>query len=263
MNGASRITQALREVTRRPALMPFLTAGFPTRSAFAGLLRSVRAAGDVVEVGVPFSDPMADGVTIQRASHAALEDGATLRWILTELAGLEIHSGPPVVLMSYFNPVLSHGLEELARDSEQAGVCGIIIPDLPLEESEPARVAFSARGLALVQMVTPATPRERRRTLAEASQGFLYAVTVTGTTGGASEIPAVTLHYLESVRAISPVPVCAGFGIRHPHQIRALAPHIDGVIVGSAVLEAVQRGDDPGTFLKSLRATSQERRRES
>lgn len=249
-----RITAAVREANRRgsTALVPYLTAGFPRKEDFIVTLRAIASAADVVEVGVPFSDPMADGVTIQRASHAAIAQGVSLRWILKELAA----AGPwdtPLVLMSYLNPLLNHGYQRLATDAVAAGVCGFIVPDLPLEESAALRAALEPAGLALVQLVTPATPPERLAMLCAASRGFVYAVTVTGITGGARELPAEVPAYLDQVRSRTRLPVCAGFGVRRAEQVQRLAPHADGVIVGSALVEQLESGGDPVAFLKALR----------
>ena len=134
-----------------------------------------------------------------------------------------------------------------------AGVCGFIVPDLPLEESADFAAALDARGLALIQLVTPATPPERLKMLCAASRGFVYAVTVTGITGGAKELPPEVPAYLERVRALTKLPVCAGFGVRRAEQVRTLAPHTDGVIVGSALVEQLEAGNDPVAFLKALR----------
>lgn len=251
-----RITDAIQAANRRgdTALVPYITAGYPEKSGFIATLRAVASAADVVEVGVPFSDPMADGVTIQRASHAAIAQGVSLRWILAELAA----AGPwetPLVLMSYLNPLLNHGYERLATDAVAAGVCGFIVPDLPLEESAELKAALDAQGLALIQLVTPATPEERLAKLCAASRGFVYAVTVTGITGGGRELPAEVPAYLDRVRARTQLPVCAGFGVRRAEQVQRLAPHANGVIVGSALVEQLETGGDPVTFLKSLRKT--------
>jgi len=240
-------------VKRSPALVAFITAGYPEPREFLNQLRAVAGAADAVEIGVPFSDPMADGVTIQRSSQHAIERGVSLRWILDELARRDYELASPVLLMSYLNPLLAFGLEELAARAAEVGVSGVIVPDLPYEESAPLRAALDTRGLALVQLVTPATPPERLRTLCAASQGFVYAVTRTGITGGESTLPAETAQYLAAVKAASPLPVCAGFGVRRPEQVATLARHADGVIVGSALVEVLERGEDPARFLRSLR----------
>jgi len=157
------------------------------------------------------------------------------------------------LLMSYLNPLLSFGLDRLPKEAAAAGVKGFIVPDLPLEECADLRAALDAEGLALVQFVTPVTPVERMKVLSKSSGGFLYAVTMTGTTGKNVSVPAEVLEYFARVKEISPVPVCAGFGIRSRDQVERLSPYVDGVIVGSALVEAIERGDDPGAFLNSLR----------
>ena len=238
---------------RSPALVAFITAGYPNPSEFLNVLRAVAGAADAVEIGVPFSDPMADGVTIQRSSQHAIERGVSLKWILDELARRDFALASPVLLMSYLNPLLAFGLEKLAARAAEVGVSGIIVPDLPYEESAPLRAALDSRGLALVQLVTPATPPERLRALCAASQGFVYAVTRTGITGGESTFPAETSQYLAAVKAASQVPVCAGFGVRRPDQVATIARYADGVIVGSALVEVLERGEDPARFLRSLR----------
>jgi tryptophan synthase alpha chain len=210
----------------------------------------------VVEIGVPFTDPMADGMTIQRASHAALAAGFTLPWLLDELAALDPRPATPLLLMSYLNPLLALGLERLPAAAVRAGVAGFIIPDLPWEESAEVRAALDREGLALVQMVTPVTPPERARMLCAASQGFVYAVSMTGTTGKSVATPATLLDYLDRLRQHSPLPVCAGFGIRSAEQVERLREHVDGVVVGSALVEAIERGEDPTAFLRSLRPAS-------
>jgi tryptophan synthase alpha chain len=255
MSPRERIAAAIRSAAARgePALIAYLTAGFPERERFREQLRALAAAADVVEIGVPFTDPMADGVTIQRASRAALGQGVTLEWILAELAaqgGLRA----PLLLMSYLNPLLALGLGSLAKAAAAAGVSGFIVPDLPLDESNELRVALEPHELALVQMVTPVTDAARLAALCAGSQGFVYAVTMTGTTGRNVAVPDEVLAYLDRVRAASALPVCAGFGIRSRAQVERLRGHVDGVVVGSALVEVLERGEDPAAWLAQLRA---------
>jgi tryptophan synthase alpha chain len=238
----------------RPAVVGFMTAGFPDRASFRRNLAAIGGEADVVEIGVPFSDPMADGMTIQRASHVALQGGFTLPWLLDELRQMQPRPKAPLLLMSYLNPLLAYGLDRLPEAAAQSGVSGFIIPDLPFEESEEMRAALDRVGLALVQMVTPVTPAERIRMLCEASQGFVYAVTMTGTTGKSVAVPDDVLSYMDRVRDVSPIPVCAGFGIRGPEQVARMKGHVDGVVVGSALVEVLERGEDPAAFLRALRA---------
>jgi tryptophan synthase alpha chain len=238
----------------RPAVVGFMTAGFPDRAQFAQNLREIATEADVVEIGVPFSDPMADGATIQRASFASLQGGFTLTWLLNELATMQPRPQAPVLLMSYLNPLLAFGLERLPEVAKQAGVSGFIIPDLPYEESADMRSALDRVGIALVQMVTPVTPDTRLKMLCAASQGFVYAVTMTGTTGKSVAVPDEVLEYMDRVKAMSPVPVCAGFGIRTAAQVTRMQGHVDGVVVGSALVEVLERGEDPAKFLRSLKS---------
>jgi tryptophan synthase alpha chain len=251
-----KLAQTIRDVRKdRVALVAFLTAGYPHKANFRADLTAIAAEADVVEIGVPFSDPMADGVTIQRSSMAALQQGVTLHWILDELAQMP-RVKTPLVLMSYVNPLLAYGLDKLAEVSAQVGVTGFIVPDLPLEEAGQFEQAFDRHGLALVRMVTPVTPPERLNKICAAAQGFVYAVTMTGVTGksvGAVDAVAAAGEYLDRVRALSPVPVCAGFGIRQASQVQKLGPHTDGVIVGSAIVEALEKGESAAALLKSLR----------
>ncbi|MGI9246008.1 MAG: tryptophan synthase subunit alpha [Steroidobacteraceae bacterium] len=238
----------------RPAVVGFMTAGFPDRAGFAASLRAIATEADVVEIGVPFSDPMADGATIQRASFASLLGGFTLPWLLEELQAVQPRPQAPVLLMSYLNPLLASGLGKLPEAALRAGVSGFIIPDLPYEESADMRAALDRVGIALVQMVTPVTPAPRLKLLSEASQGFVYAVTMTGTTGKSVAVPDEVLGYMDRVKAVSPVPVCAGFGIRTAEQVARMRGHVDGVVVGSALVEVLERGEDPAAFLKSLKS---------
>jgi tryptophan synthase alpha chain len=257
MTPRDRISTALRSAAARgdPAIVGFLTAGYPRKDAFRDHLRAVAAGADVVEIGVPFTDPMADGVTVQRSSQLALAQGVSLRWILSELAAMP-KLDAPVLLMSYLNPLLAFGLDELAGAAARGNVAGFIVPDLPYDESDDLRAALEPQGIALVQLVTPVTKPERLRRVCAASQGFVYAVTMTGTTGKSVAVPDGVLTYLDNVRAVSTVPVCAGFGIRNREQVQRLSGHVDGVIVGSALVEVLERNEDPGAFLAALRRSA-------
>ena len=237
----------------RTGLVPFITAGYPDPGKFIETLEAVAAVGDVVELGVPFSDPMADGMTIQRSSFTAIENGVTLRWIFEQLAAAEGRIDTPLVMMSYLNPLMSFGYENLARRARETGVCAFIVPDLPYEESEEIRLALESQGVGLIQLVTPATPDERLAMLAGASRGFLYAVTITGITGGDTGLPDSLADYLDKVAAVSPLPVCAGFGIRSAADVVNVGRHAAGAIVGSALVEVLERGENPTEFLKALR----------
>lgn len=255
MSAHEHISTAIRAASARgePALVGYLTAGFPSRERFREHLRQIASGSDVVEIGVPFSDPMADGITVQRSSREALAQGVSLQWILSELEALAPRPETPLLMMSYLNPLLAFGTERLARAAARAGVAGFIVPDLPYDEGEEFREALASQGLATVQMVTPVTQRERLERVCSVSQGFVYAVTMTGTTGKNVAIPAEVTRYLDTVRACSPVPVCAGFGIRGREQLTRLRGHVDGVVIGSALVEVLERGEDPAKWLRALR----------
>jgi tryptophan synthase alpha chain len=255
VNAGERIAAAIRAAgggSGEPALIAYLTAGYPRRENFQQHVQRLAAAADVIEVGVPFTDPMADGITVQRSSHAALAQGVSLRWILSQLAELG-ERRVPLLLMSYLNPLLALGFGALAEAAARAGVAGFIVPDLPFDESDELRGALAACGLALVQMVTPVTAPERLRRIGASSEGFVYAVTMTGTTGRSVAVPPEVTRYLDAARAASSVPVCAGFGIRGREQLARLRGHVDGVVIGSALVELLERGGDPAEWLRSLR----------
>ncbi len=258
MKPRDSISAALRVAGRNgePALVAFLTAGYPSKDRFCEHLQSVAAGADVVEIGVPFTDPMADGVTIQRSSQAALAQGVSLRWILAELEAMP-RLETPLLLMSYLNPLLAYGLDRLADAAARARVAGFIVPDLPYDESSDLRKALDAHGIAMVQMVTPVTKPERMKQLCDSSQGFVYAVTMTGTTGKNVAVPADVTDYLDRVRALAKVPVCAGFGIRTREQVERLRGHVDGVVVGSALVEVLERGGHATEWLAELRGSAE------
>jgi tryptophan synthase alpha chain len=253
---AQKLADSLRAVRReRVAMVAFLTAGFPSKDRFREDLMALASEADVVEIGVPFTDPMADGVTIQRSSFAALRQGVSLRWIIDTLKDMPKLKAQ-LVFMGYVNPMLAYGLSKLAADAAAIGISGFIVPDLPIEESAEFEHALANHGLALIRMVTPVTPESRLKQLCSTAQGFVYAVSMTGTTGrsmGDAGVPQETLDYLDRVRALSTVPVCAGFGIREKAQVAALDPHVDGVVVGSAVIEAMEKGASTIELLRRLR----------
>jgi tryptophan synthase alpha chain len=254
MQAHETLTAAIRSANEagRPALVPFITAGYPEPAAFTESLEAIARVGDAVEIGIPFSDPMADGMTIQRSSFAALQKGVNLTWIFDELDKVQGQIDAPLVMMSYLNPLLAFGYEALARRALAAGVCAFIVPDLPYEECAELRAALEAEGLGLIQLVTPATPDARLEKLADASRGFVYAVTITGITGGAAGLPENLAAYLDNVSERSGLPVCAGFGIRTAADVASVGAHAAGAIVGSALVEVLEKGEDPAVFLKSL-----------
>ena len=252
MQPREKLRQTLENV-QGTALVAFLTAGYPKPKTFLDLLKEISATADVIELGVPFTDPMADGVTIQRSSQSALRQGVTLKWIFDQLESCNFELSSPVLLMSYMNPLIAFGLESLVSRMENTGVSGLIVPDLPYEESDVLKSELNAQGLALVQMVTPATPKPRLEKLCLASDGFVYAVTRAGITGGGSNLPEGLAQYLQGVKSLAKLPVCAGFGVRDAAQVKLIGKHADGVIIGSALVEILEQGKSVSQFLSALR----------
>lgn len=233
-------TTALRAAGRK-ALVPYLTAGYPDRATFRRLLAATARAGcEVVEVGVPFSDPVADGPVIQAAGHAALASGATLAGAIED-AGLHASTtGCATIIMSYLNPLLRRGLDDFAAAAAAAGLAGAILPDVPREESAPARSALRARGLDLVDLAAPTSGEERLRAIAADARGFLYLVSLTGVTGSALDTSGGVLDFVREVQALTDTPCYVGFGVSEPAQAAALGRVADGVIVGSALLRRIR-----------------------
>jgi tryptophan synthase alpha chain len=249
MTGVERLSAALREPG--PAVVPYLTGGYPDMDGFVQWLDGLTTIAPAVEVGIPFSDPMADGASIQESSRLALAAGTTLEKVLVALEGRD-PDPTPLIVMSYLNPLLSFGIERVMARFAAGGVCALVVPDLPLEESDPVAGPAADAGIGLVQMVTPLTDPGRLGVLCSRSQGFVYAVTMTGTTGGAVADSAAVGEYLDRVRSHADAPVLAGFGVRTREQVRALAPHCDGVIVGSAIVEAITSGGSPVDLVEEL-----------
>jgi tryptophan synthase alpha chain len=253
---------ALKAASRK-ALVPFITAGDPSLEATVPVMHAlVRAGADLIELGVPFSDPMADGPVIQRSSERAIERGAGLRHIIEAVASFRRDDADtPVVLMGYLNPVEMRGADHFAKAAAEAGVDGVLLVDLPPEEAGPTRTAFNAAGLQLISLAAPTTSPERLARLATESQGYLYYVSFAGVTGGGQLDTGAVLARAGELRAMAKVPVLVGFGIRDAASAAALAPAADGVVVGSALVEAISLATTPqaaaeaaATFLAPLRA---------
>jgi tryptophan synthase alpha chain len=225
----------------RTALVCYAMGGDPTLAATQELLRAIDGEGaDVIEIGLPFSDPIADGPTLQAAATRALRGGTTLPRLLEAVAGLRLRA--PLVGMGYMNPVESMGGPAFARALAQAGMAGAIVPDLPLEEAGPLRDDLAKAGVDLVPLVAPTTGPARAAAIAQKARGFLYYVSVTGVTGARNELPPDLAARLRELRALSPVPVAVGFGISRPEQAAALRGLTDGVVVGSALVAAHHQG---------------------
>ncbi|MEL7372319.1 MAG: tryptophan synthase subunit alpha [Myxococcota bacterium] len=246
---ASELEHRLRAAAPN-ALVAYLTAGYPTMPAFFDLLRRVAEVVDAVEVGVPFTDPMADGPVLQQTGHAALQAGFTLEGLIETLQKERFDI--PLLLMSYLNPLLSHG-DRLVPEIEKAGISGLVVPDLPLEEGTDIGKALDAQKLAWVQLIAPTTPRPRAKQLAAASRGFVYAVTSRGQTGGDARLSDELTEQLAELKAAATAPVLVGFGVRRRAQVELFSGHADGVIVGSALMDTILKDEDPIAFLRALR----------
>ncbi len=254
MNAISTRFESLRQ-RGEAALIAYVVAGFPTIEQSMESIATVAEAGaDIIEVGVPFSDPVADGPTIQRASHAALQAGATLDGILDALA--RSRPAVPLSLMSYLNPLMAIGRERLLDRLGEIGVAGLIVPDLPLEESAGWSASARERGIALTLLAAPTSDLERTRAIARSTEGFLYYVSLTGITGARRELPADLVRSLGRVRSQTPRPVAVGFGISRPSQIRNLRGHCDGVVVGSRLVQAIEDGEDLAALVRTLKAAT-------
>ena len=256
MNGLQHIADAfsLAKAQQRPALMPYFTLGFPTSLASLEVIDAIRAAGaDLIELGVPFSDPLADGPTIQRSSQIALENGITVQECL-ELVKILRGRGLtlPLLLMGYYNPILAYGPERFVVDACQVGIDGLIVPDLPLEEAAALEAACRQKGMALVYLVAPTTTDARLAQLTAHSSGFVYIVSLTGVTGARANLAVGLQEFLQRVRAVTDKPLAVGFGISTPEQAAWVGKLADGVIVGSAVIDAAGKAPDPGTSVRKF-----------
>src|SRR5215471_16965297 len=248
---SSRLEQRVR-ANGDIKLIPYLMAGYPdhTRSIEQGLAYA-RAGAAAIEVGVPYTDPLADGPAVQRAGQRALANGTTLRSAL-DVAGAVAEGGAPVVLMTYVNPILAFDERRFAADAAAAGVAGVIIPDLPAEEAEPLAGWLRSAGLDTVFLVAPTSPDSRIASTVERSTGFVYCVTVRGVTGARTELASGLERLLARVRRATSLPVAAGFGISRPEHIRTLRGHADAAVVASALLDRVHRGEDPVPLVEEL-----------
>ena len=245
----SRIASKFQQLAarQRKALVPFITAGDPGLEATVPVMHAlVRAGADVIELGVPFSDPMADGPVIQRSSERAIERGAGLRYVLETVAAFRRDDADtPVVLMGYLNPVEIRGAAAFAQDAARAGVDGVLLVDLPPEEAGPTRAAFNSARVGLISLVAPTTSPQRLARAAAESQGYLYYVSFAGVTGAGQLDTAGVAVRAKELRALASVPVLVGFGIRDAASAAALAPAADGIVVGSALVDTLAGATTP------------------
>ena len=250
--GGDTIAAAFASSGKRAALMPYLMGGFPTLDGSRAIGEAYADAGaDLVELGVPFSDPLADGPVIHAAGTEALAAGATVHDVLE--VGRTLAEAVPVVLMCYANLVLARGPERFADELAQRGISGLIVPDLPLEEAEDALAACDAAGLALVPLVAPTSPPDRLAAIGAGARGFVYTVSVTGTTGERGALAGDLSGIIARVKAVSDVPVALGFGIGTPEAAAAAAgAGADGVIIGSRLVRAAAESERPADAVRDL-----------
>ena len=244
MNPRIAATFARLARERRIALIPYLTAGYPSLQVTGELVRTVAEHGaDLIELGVPFSDPLADGATIQRASHAALENGVSLADCLAlaaEIRAQEVAKHVPLLFMSYYNPLHKYGIERCASDCAAAGVDGLIVPDLPPEEAGTLKAACERNSVDLVFLVAPTSTDERIRRVAAMASGFIYCVSLTGVTGARSDLGGGAADLVARVRRHTSLPLVVGFGISRPAHVAEVASIADGAVVGSALINLIE-----------------------
>ena len=239
-----RLADAFAPPSRRAALMPYMMGGFPDMTSSLQIGKAyVEGGADLIEVGVPFSDPLADGPAIQMAGQRALEAGATFERVLDEVTA-PLTDRVPVVVMCYANLLMAHGLDDAALMLRTRGVSGLIVPDLPAAEAEELRAACDEAEIALVPLVAPTTPAKEVARIAQAARGFTYVVSVTGVTGERATLPAELGEVVERVRAAADVPVAVGFGVATPEQVGEIGHIADGVIVGSRLVRAIAEAPD-------------------
>jgi tryptophan synthase alpha chain len=261
MTGLTHIAAAFAaaHAQGRAALMPYFTLGFPDRPTSLEVLRAVcRAGADLVELGMPFSDPLADGPTIQRSTQRALENGASLTGCLELTAELRAGgASQPFFLMGYINPILAFGLQRFVAAASAAGADGFIVPDLPPEEAGEMEAACSEHGRALVYLLAPSSPLERIEQIAARTSGFLYLVSLSGVTGARQALPPDLAAFVGRARRVAQTPLAVGFGISTPAQACTVGRLADGVIVGSALIDATERAEHPAQaaaeFVMALR----------
>lgn len=261
--GAQRLERAFARARseKRLAVVVYLTVGYPDRASTGALLRAALDGGaDVLELGVPFSDPLADGTTVQRASEAALREGVTLADCISEATAVIRERDAPVLFMGYTNPFMQYGFDRLATDGARAGITGVIVPDMPAEESAELDAALAPAGLLRIDLYAPTTPNDRLARLLPRARGFVYCVSLTGVTGARRALAADVADFVGRVRRHTTLPIVVGFGISAPEHVSALRGTADGIVVGSAAIDVVtsapaeERAGTLREFLASLAA---------
>jgi len=240
------------------AFIPFSVAGYPDeKTSMKIFLKMAHCGGDVIEFGFPFSDPVADGPAIQKAAAMSIRNGMTMDRSLDMCAGIRQQTDIPIIFFSYFNPIHKYGTEKFASRAKESGVDGVLLVDLPLEETCWLKPVTDKAGLAWTFLVTPTTPLERVRSMSQQGSGFLYYVSVTGVTGARSALPDDLSSKCAEVKALSRLPLAVGFGVSTPSQASFLRPHVDGVVIGSAIINRAGNGGsmaELGAWLKEIKA---------
>jgi tryptophan synthase alpha chain len=257
----SRLNDAFRDAKRekRAAFVPYVTAGDPSLKRSVEIVRALaRAGADVIELGVPFSDPIADGPTNQRAAERALAAGTTLSGVLAAVEVVRQDLEVPVVLFTYANPVLRYGIRNFAEDAADAGVDGVLFTDVPAEEMAPFENHIGAAGLDLIMLVTPTSTRQRMKTAARFGGGFLYLVSRTGVTGVRQDLDAGLADNIRMARKVSRLPVAVGFGISTAEQVARVAEKADGVVVGSALVSRIGAMGDCDELIDEIESFASE-----
>ncbi|MFA4885399.1 MAG: tryptophan synthase subunit alpha [Desulfotomaculaceae bacterium] len=265
MSGEGRITECLEKLRQdgKKGLITFITAGDPDLAGTVEISRQLAAAGaDIIELGIPYSDPLADGPVIQKASGRAIASGTTIDKIFKAVEEIRQHCGVPIVLMGYYNPIYKYGAGKFARKAVEAGVNGLIVPDLPHEESGPLRKEAAETGLDLIPLVAPTTTDQRLAKITTGAQGFIYCISVTGVTGAREEIKTDLAAFTGRVRRFSNLPLAVGFGIAGPEQAARVAVCCDAVVVGSALVNIIadssnveEAGLAVGSLVRKIKGT--------
>jgi len=236
----SRIENAFRQPGHK-ALIPYITVGYPNVEATLAVVPAFEKAGaDIIELGIPFSDPLADGATIQKASFNALKNGVTPKLCIEVAAKLAKQVRTPLTFMTYANPVFSYGIKKFCRDSARAGVSGLIIPDLPPEEAAELEKEAKSNGIDLIYFLAPTSSESRIKLVASRASGFIYLVSVAGVTGARNTLPVDLAGFVSRVKKMTALPVCVGFGISTPAQAKEVASFSDGVIIGSRIIQLME-----------------------
>ncbi len=254
----SRIAQVFRQLksTGKKALIPYIMAGDPSLYATKKFVIDLESAGaDIIELGVPFSDPLADGPTIQRASERSLQHGTTLKKVLALVREIRQFSEIPLILMTYYNPVFQIGIETFVREVVRVGVDGIIIPDLIPDEADDFIQFARQHKLDTIFLLAPTSTQERIKKVAKASTGFIYYVSITGITGAKLSMDKAMKNTLHSIKNITNKPIGIGFGISNPEEASRVAAMADGIIIGSAIVKLISKGKDIKTFVRNIRKT--------